>query len=666
MSEEIKNRIEELVELLNQYNKEYYINNASTVSDAVYDSLMNELKELENQYPQYKSKFSPTQRVGGEVQQGFKKIKHQRLMLSLQDVFSKEEVIAFDKKIKEILNVSTIEYVGEVKIDGLASSLVYKNKKLSYGATRGNGSEGEDVTANLLTIPSIPTTIDEEREIEVRGEVFMPKKSLELINKEHEKEGKPLLVNCRNAASGSLRQLDPSITKKRRLDANWYYVPNAIELGFKKHSDCLDYLDKLGFKTNKERKVLKNIDELLAYIDNYTKKRPSLEYDIDGLVIKVNDITLYDTIGYTMKTPKWAIAYKFPPEEKETIIENIVLTVGRTGRVTPNAILKPVKLAGSTIARATLNNEDFVKALDIRIGDTVLIHKAGDVIPEVTKVVKEKRKEDSQAFSFDEKCPYCHEKLEKKEIQHFCVNSNCPSRQINKLIHYASDFGMDIDRVGPSVIELFFNSGLLKDVSDFYTLKDKKEEIINMEGFSDKSFNALVKSIEKSKTNDLNMLIAALGIGHVGKKTSKVLVRHFDSIENLRQASVDELQEIDDIGEITAKEIFNFFKDDYNISLIDKLDSFGVNMKSLTTQAEVNDNFFKGKKFVITGTLSIGRDELTKKLESLGAISSSSVSKKTDFVILGENAGSKEAKARSLNLRIIEEEELNKLLEEIK
>lgn len=666
MSEEIKNRIEELVELLNQYNKEYYINNASTVSDAVYDSLMNELKELENQYPQYKSKFSPTQRVGGEVQQGFKKIKHQRLMLSLQDVFSKEEVIAFDKKIKEILNVSTIEYVGEVKIDGLASSLVYKNKKLSYGATRGNGSEGEDVTANLLTIPSIPTTIDEEREIEVRGEVFMPKKSLELINKEHEKEGKPLLVNCRNAASGSLRQLDPSITKKRRLDANWYYVPNAIELGFKKHSDCLDYLDKLGFKTNKERKVLKNIDELLAYIDNYTKKRPSLEYDIDGLVIKVNDITLYDTIGYTMKTPKWAIAYKFPPEEKETIIENIVLTVGRTGRVTPNAILKPVKLAGSTIARATLNNEDFVKALDIRIGDTVLIHKAGDVIPEVTKVVKEKRKEDSQAFSFDEKCPYCHEKLEKKEIQHFCVNSNCPSRQINKLIHYASDFGMDIDRVGPSVIELFFNSGLLKDVSDFYTLKDKKEEIINMDGFSDKSFNALVKSIEKSKTNDLNMLIAALGIGHVGKKTSKVLVRHFDSIENLRQASVDELQEIDDIGEITAKEIFNFFKDDYNISLIDKLDSFGVNMKSLTTQAEVNDNFFKGKKFVITGTLSIGRDELTKKLESLGAISSSSVSKKTDFVILGENAGSKEAKARSLNLRIIEEEELNKLLEEIK
>lgn len=660
----VKKRIEELTALLNQYNKEYYVNNASSVSDAVYDSLMHELKHLEEEYPQFKDRLSPTNRVGGGVSSSFRKVVHAKSMLSLGDVFSKEEVIEFDRKVREITHLDKVEYMCEVKLDGLAMTLMYENGKLLYGATRGDGQVGEDVTTNLLTIKSIPTEIDDKRSIEVRGEVFMPKKSLELVNKENLAQGKPLLANCRNGAAGSIRQLDSSITAKRKLEANWYYFPNAEACGFSKHSDSLNYLDKLGFLTNKERRLVHGIDEVLKYIDEYHEKRESLPYDIDGLVIKVNDLTLYDEIGYTMKTPKWAIAYKFPPMEAKTLLKDIVLTVGRTGRVTPNAILEPVKVAGSTISRATLNNEDFVNALDIRVGDYVFIHKAGDVIPEVTGVDKSSRSEDSVPYKFDENCPYCGHKLVRKEIQHFCVNELCPSRRVNKLIYFASDNGMDIDGLGDSVVELLFNEGFVNDVSDFYCLKDHKNELIQMDGMAEKSVNALLDSIENSKKNDLYMLITSLGINHVGKKTSKGLATHFRNLDALMSASLETLQNLPDIGGITANEIVKYFADEKNKEIIEKLRNYGVNFRCLSDDNSIKDNFFKGKKFVLTGTISVPREEMVKRIEALGGINLSSVTKATDFVIVGEKAGSKKDKAEKMNIRIIYENELNELLKE--
>lgn len=662
--ESVKNRIDELTRLLNQYNKEYYLNNESSVSDAVYDSLMHELRELEEKFPQFKDKLSPTQRVGGEASTSFKKITHNKSMLSLQDVFSKDELIDFDRKIRQITNLDTITYMCEVKIDGLAMSLVYKDGKLQYAATRGDGVQGEDVTANVLTIKSIPTIIEDKSDIEVRGEVFMPKKSFKMINEENRKANKPLLVNCRNGASGSIRQLDSKITAKRKLEANWYYFPDALEHNFKYHSQSLEYLDKLGFLTNKERRLVKGIEGVLKYVDEYTQKRETLEYDIDGLVIKVDDLSLYEEIGYTMKTPKWAVAYKFPPEEKQTLLKDIILTVGRTGRVTPNAVLEPVFVSGSTISRATLNNEDFVMALDIRIGDTVVIHKAGDIIPEVTRVVKEKRPPETVPYRFQKDCPYCHQELVRKDVQHFCVNKDCPSRVVNKLCHFASDTGMDIDGLGESVIELLFNNKLVKDISDFYTLKDHKQEMMEYEGMSTKSINALCDSIENSKKNDLPMLLSSLGINLVGKKTSKVLSEKFKSLDAIINASYEELYQIPDVGDITAEQIKLYFSNPENLNQIEKLREYGVNFKYLKNSDSIKDNFFKNKKFVLTGTISVSRDEMVKRIEQLGGLNLSSVTKQTDFVIVGDKAGSKLEKALKMGIRIIYEDELNKLLKE--
>lgn len=664
MSEDIfiKNRILELTRLLNQYNKEYYVNNQSSVSDAVYDSLMHELRDLEDKYPEYKDPLSPTSRVGGEASTSFKKIKHERLMLSLQDVFSKEALLDFDNRIRQITGLDKVKYMCEVKIDGLAMTLVYQDGKLKYAATRGDGVLGEDVTNNVLTIKSIPTYIEALGNIEVRGEVFMPKKSLILVNKENEKEGKPLLVNCRNGASGSIRQLDSKITAKRKLEANWYYFPNASEHGFTKHSDSLNYLDKLGFLTNKERRLVDGIDEVLKYVDEYTKKRNSLDYDIDGLVIKVDDITLYDKIGYTMKTPKWAVAYKFPPEEKETILKDIVLTVGRTGRVTPNAVLEPVFVSGSTISRATLNNEDFVLGLDIRIGDTVVIHKAGDIIPEVTRVVKEKRLPNAKPYFFQEDCPYCHNKLVRKDVQHFCVNEECPSRVINKLIHFTSDDGMDIDGFGESLCEQLFNLGFVKTFSDIYSLKEHYDELIEIEGMSHKSVKSLLDSIENSKKNDLPMLICALGINLIGKKTSKVISEEFKNLDNFMNASYNKLCSLSDIGDTTALQIRKYFDNKTNLDEIEKLRTLGINFKYLNDLSDIKDNFFKNKKFVLTGSISVSREEMVKRIESLGGLNLSSVTKQTDFVIVGDKPGSKFDKAQKMNIRIIYEDELNRLL----
>lgn len=660
-----KERVKELTELLNRYNYEYYVLNQSSVSDAEFDRLMQELQRLEEKRPDLKDRLSPTSRVGGAVSSEFQKITHTRLMLSLANAFNEDDLRDFDRKIREATGLKVVPYMCEVKIDGLAMTLVYDKGKLVYGATRGDGNVGEDVTNNLLTISSIPTTIKDERNIEIRGEVYMPKKSLELLNEERKQTGEQLFANARNAAAGSIRQLDPKITARRKLNAFWYYFVNANECGFTLHSDSLNYIKSLGFRVNEERRKVNGIEEVLEYVKEYTEKRPSLDYDIDGLVIKVDDIRLYNEIGYTMKTPKWAIAYKFPPEEVYTKLHDILITVGRTGRVTPNAILEPVRVAGSMIARATLNNEDFINALDVRIGDYVKLHKAGDVIPEVCGVDLKRRPQDSKPFVMSEECPYCGRKLVKKDAVHYCVNEDCPSRSINKLIWFASDGGMDIDGLGDSLIEDLFNENLLKEFDDIYTLKTHREELLLLDGIGKKTADSLFEAIEKSKKNSVEMLIAGLGIPFVGKKTARILAKHYKSLDNLINAKYEDLVGLKDVGDKTAESLRNYFENSKNIDVIEKLKMEGVNILCYDSEVEAKENFFKGKKFVLTGALeSSDRNSMTKRLEALGAISASSVSKATDMVIVGSDPGSKYEKAKTLGIRIIYEDELLSLLKE--
>ena len=660
-----KERVKELTELLNRYNYEYYVLNQSSVSDAEFDRLMQELQRLEEKRPDLKDRLSPTSRVGGAVSSEFQKITHTRLMLSLANAFNEDDLRDFDRKIREATGLKVVPYMCEVKIDGLAMTLVYDKGKLVYGATRGDGNVGEDVTNNLLTISSIPTMIKDERNIEIRGEVYMPKKSLELLNEERKQIGEQLFANARNAAAGSIRQLDPKITARRKLNAFWYYFVNANECGFTLHSDSLNYIKSLGFRVNEERRKVNGIEEVLEYVKEYTEKRPSLDYDIDGLVIKVDDIRLYNEIGYTMKTPKWAIAYKFPPEEVYTKLHDILITVGRTGRVTPNAILEPVRVAGSMIARATLNNEDFINALDVRIGDYVKLHKAGDVIPEVCGVDLKRRPQDSKPFVMSEECPYCGHKLVKKDAVHYCVNEDCPSRSINKLIWFASDGGMDIDGLGDSLIEDLFNENLLKEFDDIYTLKTHREELLLLDGIGKKTADSLFEAIEKSKKNSVEMLIAGLGIPFVGKKTARILAKHYKSLDNLINAKYEDLVGLKDVGDKTAESLRNYFENSKNIDVIEKLKMEGVNILCYDSEVEAKENFFKGKKFVLTGTLeSSDRNSMTKRLEALGAISASSVSKATDMVIVGSDPGSKYEKAKTLGIRIIYEDELFSLLKE--
>lgn len=659
-----KERIKQLTELLNKYTYEYYILNQPSVSDAEFDSLMEELILLERKRPDLKDKLSPTSRVGGTVLSSFPKVTHKKYMLSIADVFNEEELYNFDETIKKTTGLNEITYMCEVKIDGLACSIEYEDGKFFQASTRGDGQVGENVTSNVLTIKTIPLQIDEKKYIEIRGEIFMPKSSFEMLNKQREEKGEQLFANARNAASGSLKQLDSSITAKRKLDAFWYYVPDALDYKIYKHSDALNYIESLGFKTNPERRLVKGIDNVIKYVHEYETKRKSLPYDIDGLVIKVDDMTLYDVIGYTMKVPKWEIAFKFTPEEAITRIEDIVLSVGRTGRVTPTAILDPVLVSGSRVSRVTLNNEDYIKSKDIRIKDYIYLHKAGDVIPEVNKVILERREEGLKPYSFPDECPYCHQKLDKSQGQTYCVNPSCPSKVINQLINFASDKGMDLVGIGDKLVERLFNEGLLKSIVDFYKLKDHKEELMLFEGIGEKTINSMCKMIEESKNNDLVKLLCALNIPLVGKKTATVLAKHYSSLDDIINASEEELSSLEDVGEITSKKITEYFKDESNISIINQLKEMNVNTLSTFKKEEVKDNFFKNKKFVLTGTLSISRDEMITKLESFGAISSSSVTKKTDFVLVGTNPGSKYDKAVSLNVKIYNEEEINKLIEE--
>jgi DNA ligase (NAD+) len=659
-----KERVRQLTELLNRYNYEYYVLNQSSVSDAEFDQLMEELQRLENKRPDLRDRLSPTTRVGGSVSSGFKKITHKKYMLSIADVFNEEELYDFDRTVRKLTGLDEIEYMCEVKIDGLSCSLVYEDGDLISASTRGDGSVGEDVTMNVLTIPSIPTHIARDGEFEIRGEVYMPKESLRRLNAEREKNNEPLFANARNAASGSLKNLDSSVTAKRRLEAWWYYVPDGYEMGFQTHSKALEYASSLGFRTNPERRLVKGIDKVMEYVHEYHQKRPTLDYDIDGLVIKVNDMSLYDQIGYTMKVPKWEIAYKFPPEEQITQVEDIEISVGRTGRVVPTAVLRPVRVAGSLISRATLNNEDYIHMKDIRVGDYVSLHKAGDVIPEVEKVVLEKRGKDCLEYHFPKECPFCHQPLSKVQGQTYCLNNDCISRKINNLIFFVSNQGMDINGIGDKLVESLFNEGLLRDISDFYLLKDHEEDLMMMDGIGKKTCESLFAAIEKSKTNDLYMLICGLAIPLVGKKTAIVLQNHYQDLDRLMQSSFEELSSLSDVGEITAKKIQEYFSSEENKAIIERLRQYHLNFHSLHPVVEAKENFFKGKKFVLTGTLSVSRDVMTKRIEALGGKSASSVSKATAFVLAGSEAGSKLDKAKALNVRVFSEEEILPLLEE--
>lgn len=656
--EEAKIKHEELVKIIEKYAHEYYVLDNPSVSDFVYDQKMEELQKIEDEFPELITPTSPTQRIIGQVLKGFNKVTHKEQMMSLSDVFNEEELVEWVKKVDETLGNKETTFVGEMKIDGLAMSLVYENGVLQYAATRGDGRVGEDVTLNVLTIPDIPTRIPLKGRVEVRGEVYMPKSSFESLNKARSETGETLFANARNAAAGSIRNLDTSVAKSRKLDGWWYYFQNANEYGIQNHFDSVKKLEEMGFKVNKERKILKGVNEILDYIKEYTDKRDSLPYDIDGIVLKVNDFSEHEALGYTAKTPKWAVAYKFPPKEVETKLLDIIYTVGRTGKITPNAVLEPVRVAGSLVQRATLHNEDFVKDKDLKVGDTVIIRKAGDIIPEVVSVVTKDRDGTEKPFEMITKCPVCGSELVKIDAMHFCLNKSCPSRTIESLIHFASKDAMDIEGMGDKVCEEFFALGFIKKISDIYLLHEHRDKIVEIDGWSHKSIDNLLAAIEKSKKNSLERLLFGLGIKEVGSKMARTLARRFGSIDKLIETPLEEFLNISDVGEVVANSIYSYFKDDNNLALINELKSYNVNMLYLGQNKVDETSYFFNKKVVLTGTLEkYGRKEATILLENLGAHVSGSVSKVTDIVIAGEEAGSKLDKARKLGIQVMNEDE---------
>ena len=656
--QEAEKRVEFLTKTLERWNYEYYVLDNPSATDAEFDRYMNELQMIEKEFPDLKFRTSPTQRVGGQVASEFKKIPHKRLMLSLGNAFNEDDLRDFDRKICQLLGRSKIDYMGELKIDGLGMSLVYDHGELQYAVTRGDGEMGEDVTQNVITIPSIPLHVEEKRPFEVRGEVFMPKASLERVNVERSLSGEPAFANTRNAAAGSIRQLDSSIAASRGLDAFWYYLVNAREIGQHLHSNSLDYLTNLGFKTNPERRRLHGIEEVINYVKEFTEKRDSLPYDIDGLVFKVDDLEEYETIGYTAKTPKWAIAYKFPPKEVSTKLLDIVLTVGRTGRITPNAVLEPVRVDGSLVQRATLNNEDFIKDKGLMIGDQIVLHKAADVIPEVVRPLTELRDGSERPFVMSETCPECGMPLTRVQGLHYCLNRECPSRKIEALIHYASRDAMDIEGMGDKVVEELFAEGFIKDNPDFYRLYQYEQDIKMLDGWGDRMLSNLMAEIEKSKKQSLERLLFALGIKEVGVKMAKILARRYKTLDALAQTSEEELLKIDTMGPIGAKAIYDYFHDEVHLALIEELREIGVNFEYLGKDTIDVNNYFYGKAVVLTGSLvNYSRQQMTEILEGIGAKVAGSVSKKTDVVIAGSDAGSKLTKAQELGILVIDEEE---------
>lgn len=648
----IEKRIEELIKILKQANYEYYALDNPTLTDQEYDRYMQELIRLEQEHPELAKEDSPTKRVGGEVISSFKKVVHEKPMLSLSNVFNEADVRDFDEKIRKEVNPN---YVCELKIDGLSVSLLYEKGKLVRGATRGDGVSGEDITHNVKTIASIPMILPEPLDIEVRGEIYMNKKVLEMINKKRKENGEELLANPRNAAAGSVRQLDSKIAAARKLSCFIYHLPNPEDYGINTHYEALQFMKKLGFEVNPNIQLVEDAEGVLEYIRTWTEKRNNLPYEIDGIVIKTNDFAQQSKLGFTSKYPKWATAYKFPAQEVLTKLKDIKFTVGRTGQVTPNAVLEPVRLMGSIISRATLHNEDYVLSKQIKIGDIVSIRKAGDVIPEVVSVKKERRDGSEIDFKMAETCPICHSQLVKKDAAYYCVNDDCDKKKIESMIHFVSRDAMYIEGFGDRIVEDFYNMGYLKNIVDFYNLKKYKEEIMELEGFGEKSVNNLLNSIEKSKENSLERLLFGLGIRHVGAKTAKILAKYYGHIDQLMNATYEELVEIKDIGEIIAASIVDYFNFE-NRNTIEALKNHNVNMRYLGQ--ENKNEWFDGKTFVLTGTLSkLTRSEAKEKIESLGGNVSGSVSKKTSYVIVGENPGSKYDDAVKLEIPILTEEE---------
>lgn len=658
----MKQRIDELIKIINKASEEYYTNDNPTITDQEYDDYYHELEKLEQQYPELIREDSPTKRVGGKIIDEFKKVSHEIPMMSLGDIFSEDEIFEFDQRIKKTIPNPT--YVCELKIDGLSVSLLYENGKLIRGSTRGNGIVGEDITHNVETIKSIPLVINDKRKIEVRGEIYMPKKSFNKLNQERKEKGESLFANPRNAAAGSVRQLDSKIAAKRNLSTFIYHLPSSDNFNIRYHHESLSFMKELGFVVNPNIKIADNVDEVINYVKEWTEKRESLPYEIDGIVIKVDKIEDQKKLGYTSRTPKWAIAYKFPAVEVLTKIKNIEFCVGRTGKITPRADLDPVHLAGSIIKSVTLHNEDYIKEKDIMINDTIVLHKAGDVIPEVVKVLKERRTGIEIPFKMIKNCPICNSKLEKKETEanYFCPNPNCDARNIEGLIHFSSRETMNIEGFGESIVEDFYNEGYLKTICDYYTLYKHKEDLKELEGFGEKSINNLLQNIEKSKENSLEKLLFALGIRYIGKKTAKILAINYKNIDKLMNAEYEDLVKIQDIGEVIADSVYKFFKEQKNIKTINELKLLGVNMEYKGNE-NIDDNF-NNKTFVLTGTLSrLTRDEASIEIENRGGKVTSSVTKKTDYVIVGENPGSKYQKAKDLNINILNEEEFLNMLE---
>ncbi|WP_243555787.1 NAD-dependent DNA ligase LigA [Priestia megaterium] len=659
--ETAKSRVQELRDLLNQYGYEYYVLDQPSVPDAEYDKLMNELIEIEESFPELKTADSPTQRIGGQVLDAFEKVQHQTSMLSLGNAFNEEDLRDFDRRVRQAVG-DEFSYVCELKIDGLAVSLRYEDGYLVLGATRGDGTTGENITENLKTIRSIPLRIKEPLSMEVRGEAFMPRKSFEALNEAKMERDEVPFANPRNAAAGSLRQLDPKIAAKRNLDIFVYAMTDTGELEIDSHSESLNLLDELGFKTNKERQTCETIDDVIAYIESWQTQRPELSYDIDGIVVKVDSFDQQAELGTTAKSPRWAIAYKFPAEEVVTKLVNIELTVGRTGVITPTAILEPVQVAGTTVQRASLHNEDLIREKDIRIGDYVVVKKAGDIIPEVVNVIEEKRTGEEQEFTMPTHCPECESELVRLEgeVALRCINPSCPAQIREGLIHFVSRNAMNIDGLGEKVISQLFREQLIKDVADIYTLT--KQQLIELERMGEKSADNLISAIEASKENSLERLLFGLGIRHVGAKAAKTLAQHFETIDKLTKATYDELVAINEIGAKMADAIVAYFTQEEVQELIHELKEYGVNLTykgPKLISVENVDSVFAGKTVVLTGKLEqLSRNEAKAQIEALGGKVTGSVSKKTDLVVAGEEAGSKLTKANELEIEVWDEARL--------